>query len=67
MPHKSDICSCGAFERLTKCAIAYHDELFERADKGIGGVHEEKLRIAWLATGPYGRSTFELLRKKDSL
>ncbi|MBI2857908.1 MAG: 2-hydroxyacyl-CoA dehydratase [Chloroflexi bacterium] len=45
-------------------AKAYHDELFERADKGIGGVHEEKLRIAWLATGPYGRSTFELLRKK---
>ncbi|MBI4303613.1 MAG: 2-hydroxyacyl-CoA dehydratase [Chloroflexi bacterium] len=42
----------------------YRDELFERADKHIGGVREEKLRIAWLATGPYGRSTFDLLTKK---
>ena len=42
----------------------YHDELFERAEKGIGGVPEEKLRIAWLATGPYGRSTFDLMTKK---
>ncbi|MBM2825774.1 MAG: Benzoyl-CoA reductase/2-hydroxyglutaryl-CoA dehydratase subunit, BcrC/BadD/HgdB [Dehalococcoidales bacterium] len=42
----------------------YRDELFERAAKGIGGVPEEKLRIAWLATGPYGRSTFDLMTKK---
>ncbi len=42
----------------------YRDELFERADKGIGGVPEEKLRIAWLATGPYGRDTFDLLSRK---
>ncbi len=42
----------------------YHDELFERADKKMGGVKEEKLRLAWLATGPYGRSTFDLLVKK---
>lgn len=43
---------------------AYRDEMFERADKGIGGVKEEKLRIAWLATGPYGRETFDLLARK---
>ncbi len=48
---------------LDYCRI-YRDELFERAEKGIGGVPEEKLRIAWLATGPYGRSTFDLLSKK---
>ena len=42
----------------------YRDELLERADKGMGGVPEEKLRLAWLATGPYGRSTFDLLTKK---
>jgi hypothetical protein len=42
----------------------FHDEMFERAEKGIGGVKEEKLRIAWLATGPYGRSTFDMLNKK---
>ena len=42
----------------------YRDELLERADKGIGGVPEEKLRIAWLCTGPYGRATFDLLTRK---
>ncbi len=41
----------------------YRDELFERAGKRIGGVPEEKLRIAWLATGRYGRATFDLLRR----
>jgi hypothetical protein len=35
--------------------------MFERAEKGIAGVPEEKLRIAWLATGPFGRATFDLL------
>jgi hypothetical protein len=43
---------------------AHIAELHERADKGIGGVREEKLRIAWLATGPYGRETFDLLIRK---
>ncbi|MBI4296003.1 MAG: 2-hydroxyacyl-CoA dehydratase, partial [Chloroflexi bacterium] len=43
---------------------AYHDELFERAEKGMSGVSEEKLRIAWLATGPYGRSAMDLLARK---
>jgi len=42
----------------------YHDEMFERAEKGMGSIGEEKLRVAWLATGPYGRSTFDLLVKK---
>ncbi|MFC1965489.1 2-hydroxyacyl-CoA dehydratase [Chloroflexota bacterium] len=42
----------------------YHDELHERAEKRVGGVSEEKLRIAWLATGPYGRDTFDLLSRK---
>ncbi|MBI2957487.1 MAG: 2-hydroxyacyl-CoA dehydratase [Chloroflexi bacterium] len=50
--------------RVVEYSKAYRDEMFERADKGIGGVREEKLRIAWLATGPYGRSTFDLLSKK---
>ncbi|MBI2957868.1 MAG: 2-hydroxyacyl-CoA dehydratase [Chloroflexi bacterium] len=43
---------------------AYRDELFERAEKGIGGVPEERLRIAWLATGPFGRATFDMLTRK---
>jgi hypothetical protein len=50
--------------RILEYYRIYHDELFERANKGIGGVPEEKLRIAWLATGPYGRETFDLLIRK---
>ncbi|MFC1989957.1 2-hydroxyacyl-CoA dehydratase [Chloroflexota bacterium] len=42
----------------------YHYELCERAETGKGVVSEEKLRIAWLATGPYGRDTFDLLSRK---
>jgi benzoyl-CoA reductase/2-hydroxyglutaryl-CoA dehydratase subunit BcrC/BadD/HgdB len=42
----------------------YRNELFERAEKGIGGVAEEKLRIAWVNTGPYARQTFDLLNRK---
>ncbi len=48
---------------LEYCRI-YRDELYERAEKGLSGVPEEKLRIAWLATGPYGRETFDLLSRK---
>jgi benzoyl-CoA reductase/2-hydroxyglutaryl-CoA dehydratase subunit BcrC/BadD/HgdB len=43
---------------------AYTDELFERAELGVGGVGEEKLRVAWLATGPFGGPTFDLLAEK---
>lgn len=51
-------------DKVVEWSKMYHDELFERAEKGIGGVPEEKLRIAWLCTGPYGRSTFDLLTRK---
>ncbi len=42
----------------------YHEEAHERAAKGIGGVKEEKLRIAWTSTFNYGRGTMDLLTKK---
>ncbi|MBI2856700.1 MAG: 2-hydroxyacyl-CoA dehydratase [Chloroflexi bacterium] len=51
-------------QKALEYARMYHDELFERAEKGVGGVKEEKLRIAWMATGPYGKSTYDLLAKK---
>jgi len=51
-------------EKMLEYYRMYRDELAERAAKGKGGVPEEKLRIAWLATGPYGRSTFDLLARK---
>lgn len=42
----------------------YRDELFERAEKGMAGVPDEKLRIAWTASAPFGRQTFDLLTRK---
>lgn len=48
---------------LEYCRV-FRDELFDRAEKSVGGVREEKLRVAWLATGPYGRTTFDLLAEK---
>ena len=42
----------------------YHEEMFERAEKGMSGVAEEKLRILWTATFNYGRGTMDLLAKK---
>ncbi|MBI4295504.1 MAG: 2-hydroxyacyl-CoA dehydratase, partial [Chloroflexi bacterium] len=36
------------------------------AEKGIGGVPEEKLRLAWLATAPFGNSVFDLLTRKGA-
>jgi benzoyl-CoA reductase/2-hydroxyglutaryl-CoA dehydratase subunit BcrC/BadD/HgdB len=40
------------------------DEIADRADRGIGGVPEEKLRVAWMATGPFNRETFKILVDK---
>jgi len=51
-------------KKALEFAKMYRDELFERADTGVGGVTEERLRVAWLATGPFGRETFDLLSKK---
>ena len=51
-------------DEAMEAAQIYLDELCERAEKGISGVREEKLRIAWTATGPYGRETFDLLTRK---
>ncbi len=42
----------------------FSEEMLERSDKNMSGVKEENLRIAWLATGPFGRGTFDLLAKK---
>ena len=46
--------------------LAQTEEVAERAAKGIGSVvnNEEKLRIAWLATGPFGSGVFDMLHKR---
>lgn len=38
-------------------------EITERAEKGVGAVKEERLRVAWMATGPYSRDTFKILEE----
>ena len=39
-------------------------EMQKRAERGQGGVPNERLRVAWMATGPYGRPMFDLLTEK---
>jgi len=39
-------------------------EMQRRADQGIGGVPHERLRVCWMATGPYGQEMFDLLTEK---
>lgn len=43
---------------------AYRDELLERADKGVGAVAEEKLRLLWAVTAPFYANPFEYLEKR---
>lgn len=40
---------------------SYRDELRERADRGWTPVGEEKLRIVWAITGPYGSDIWKYL------
>lgn len=42
----------------------YRDEVSERAEKGIGAVAEEKLRLMWAVSGPYYSDPFEILAKR---
>lgn len=43
---------------------AWRDEMVERAEKGIGVLKEEKLRLLWVVTGPFYFNPFGLLAKK---
>jgi benzoyl-CoA reductase/2-hydroxyglutaryl-CoA dehydratase subunit BcrC/BadD/HgdB len=42
----------------------WRDEMQERADKGIGAVKEEKLRVLWAVSGPFYTDPFSLLEKR---
>ena len=46
----------------------YHDEIVERAEKGISNVPEEKLRLMWAVSGPfYARpDPFSILEKRGA-
>ena len=42
----------------------WRDEMQERADKGIGAVNEEKLRVLWAVSGPFYTDPFSFLEKR---
>lgn len=42
----------------------YRDEMYERADKGMSAVAEEKLRVMWTVTGPVYVDPFSFLEKR---
>jgi benzoyl-CoA reductase/2-hydroxyglutaryl-CoA dehydratase subunit BcrC/BadD/HgdB len=57
-----------AFYPDPKKALEYfriwRDEMQERADKGVGAVAEEKLRVLWAVSGPFFADPFSLLEKR---
>jgi len=42
----------------------WRDEMQERADKGMGAVKEEKLRVLWAVSGPFYADPFSLLERR---
>ena len=42
----------------------WRDEMQERADKGIGAVKEEKLRVLWAVSGPFHADPFTILERR---
>ena len=45
---------------------AWSDEMGERAEKGIGAVKEEKLRLMWLVSGPFFADPFAVLERRGA-
>lgn len=43
---------------------AWRDEMMARAEKGIGVLEEEKLRLLWVVTGPFYFNPFIVLAKR---
>lgn len=57
------------FPHPEKCVEYYRvlrDEVAERADKGIGAVKEEKVRVMWTITAPYFADLFKLLEDQGA-
>ncbi len=51
-------------ESLVQYYESYRDELRTRAEKGFLPVGEERLRIVWSISGPYGSSVWDYLAKR---
>lgn len=43
---------------------AWHEEMGERAEKGVGAIAEEKLRVLWAVSGPFFANPFAILEKR---
>jgi benzoyl-CoA reductase/2-hydroxyglutaryl-CoA dehydratase subunit BcrC/BadD/HgdB len=57
------------FPNPQKCVDYYRtlrDEIGERADKGLGAVKEEKVRIMWTITAPFFADVFKLLENQGA-
>lgn len=50
--------------RALKYFEAWRDEMMERAEKGIGALEEEKLRLLWVVTGPFYFNPFRVLAER---
>lgn len=44
--------------------VAWRDEMMERAEKGVGVLEEEKLRLLWVVTGPFYFNPFRVLAER---
>ncbi|MDP6180794.1 MAG: 2-hydroxyacyl-CoA dehydratase family protein, partial [Desulfatiglandales bacterium] len=51
-------------ERALEYFKAWHDEMYERAEKGFGAVENERLRVLWAVSGPFYANPFALLEKR---
>jgi benzoyl-CoA reductase/2-hydroxyglutaryl-CoA dehydratase subunit BcrC/BadD/HgdB len=50
--------------RALKYFEAWRDEMMDRAEKGIGALEEEKLRLLWVVTGPFYFNPFRVLAER---
>ncbi len=50
--------------RTLRYAEMYRDELRERVKMGVSAVGKEKLRVAWLVSGPFHSNPFAILERK---
>lgn len=61
----SFFCDLKLAQQALEYLESFRDELYERAEKGIGVMPEEKLRLMWTVTGPlFTQAPYDLLLKK---
>lgn len=51
-------------QRALNYFAAWRDEMMERAEKGVGVLENEKLRLLWVVTGPFYFNPFQVLARR---